>query len=800
MQEKTSGVRRFSFDQASAWVLSVTVLLGLVAFIPVITIPFIYTKVSVLALGGIVALGLFILARLIRGNIIVPPVTLVGALWLVPLAYLLSGLFSGVGLSQAFFGVQLEPDTLGFVVMVAALATVTALVFRKAEQYRAFYKVMAVGTLLVIVGQVLILAISKFSPQTISPTANLVGSFTDLGMFLGLAVSIGLIALRFVKMTSVIKKAVYGAGGVALFLLAVINSPTIWLMVGVTALGLFIEAIMKRTGSDSDEDFAGVTQLEAEKDVVQAPESSVRSLAAPLITLVFVIFFLIGGGTIGNELSKSFGINYLEVRPSWQTTFDVGSHTLAASPFFGSGPGTFGSAWLTFRERALNETVFWNVDLTSGIGYIPTSFVTTGLFGALAWLAFIGLFLFIGLRSVLFRAPTDPFIRFISIASLVSFLYVLVLSIIAVPGPAVLAVGFVSAGVFISTLRHGTGRHEWGVIFSKNPRVGFVIVFGLTLLLLASVVGAYGVTTRYLAETSYLDGVAKLQQGKVLEAQESALQSLKFAETDRAYQLIASVGVARMSQVVQDQTLPPAEAQSQFQSALSTSVEAALTATQRNPKNYQNWMLLGNIYQNVAPLGISGAYDSAKTAYMRAKELNPTSPVIPFTLAQLEIAEKKADLAEQYLLEAIALKPDYTQAIFLLSQLKVSQGKAREALQAAEAAAYFTPRDPVILFQVGILRSGLGDTQGAIAALSAAVNENKEYANARFFLAVAYASAGQLPQALQELQAVASLSEANAKAVEADIKMLEAGKNPFPASRLGALGIPQVPVEDAPVR
>jgi len=178
-------------------------------------------------------------------------------------------------------------------------------------------------------------------------------------------------------MPSVFKKAVYVAGAVSLLLLAVVNSAVVWILVGLTALGLFIEAIMKRRADESDEDFAGVTQPEAERESVAVSSPDARSLGAPLITLGFVIFFVIGGSTIVNALSQAFGANFLDVRPSWQSTFDVGSHTFAASPLFGSGPGTFGSAWLTFRDRALNETVFWNVDFTSGIGYVPTSFVTT---------------------------------------------------------------------------------------------------------------------------------------------------------------------------------------------------------------------------------------------------------------------------------------------------------------------------------------------------------------------------------------------------------------------------------------
>jgi cytochrome c-type biogenesis protein CcmH/NrfG len=246
-----------------------------------------------------------------------------------------------------------------------------------------------------------------------------------------------------------------------------------------------------------------------------------------------------------------------------------------------------------------------------------------------------------------------------------------------------------------------------------------------------------------------------------------------------------------MNQIAGDTSLTPTQAQQEFQTALTQSIQAATEATKLGPGNYQNWAVLGSVYETVVPLKIDGAYDNAKDAYTHAVTLSPTDPTLEYTLAQLEIQQGNNAAAEADLNQAISLKPDYTQAIFLLSQLEVQEGKAKDALQAAEAALYFDPSDPTVLFQVGLLRSANGDTAGAIQALTQAIQINPQYANAHFFLAVLYAEQNQFPQALTQLQAVSGLSTANATAVAPDIAALQANKNPFPASQLGALGVPQ---------
>lgn len=789
--------KRFSFDTAAAWVLTLGSVLGILAFWPTLGLSLTPTKVSLVALLLLLALILYILARLTRGNVIVPPLALVGALWIVPVAYALSTLFSGVNLSAAFFGTNFETDTLGFMLILALLGTLAALVFRRPAQYRTVSLLVGGGLALMLVLEVLMLVLSRIPGTSITPTTNVVGTFMDFGMLAGLALVFGLLALRFLSLPKLLKLCVWGGVVLALLSLAIVNALMLWVLVGLTALALFIESIMRRKQSAPDEDFEGVTTL---AELEETQEHGSRTLLAPLAVLVVSFFFIVGGTTLGSALTTALGTNVIDARPSWQSTFDIGSHTYAGSPLFGSGPGTFGEQWLKFRDRSVNDTIFWNIDFTSGIGLIPTSLVTTGIFGALAWVLFLGLFLFVGVRALLFRLPQDAFLRFVSVASFTGALYVLALAIFNTPGPIVLALGFLLLGVFISSLRFGAERQEWGILFSKSPRVGFVIVFCLTLLLLGSVVGAYGVLQRYMAEVSYMEASNALGSGDFVRAEEAATRSLLFAPSDRTHRLVASLGIARMNQVASDTSLPAGTAQEQFQAALTGSIQAGQAAAAFNPNNYQNWAILGSVYQTVVPLRIEGSYQSARDAYDRAAALNPTNPVIPFVLAQLEIANGSAARAEEELTKAVTLKRDYAQAIFLLSQIQVSQGKAREALQAAEAAAYFAPNDPTVLFQLGLLRSGNGDTAGAVAALTRATELNPQYANAHFFLGVMYALQGNYQSAATALQTVASLSAENAAAVADDLASLKAGKNPFPPSRLGALGIPQVSVtEPGPV-
>ena len=771
---------RLSLESATLVALLATLIGALFVVIPPLSLPFIITKSFVLAGGALLTLVLYVLARLSRGNIILPPLALVGALWLPALALGLSAIFSGAPLSASLWGFGLELHTLGFMLVVTILGTLTALVARRTENYATFMRAVA-GTFFVLVAlQILVVIVGKFAPSTISSAFSLVGSLSDLAFVLGLGSIGALLALRELDL-SIRKRQALIAGIVgALVLLAVINSTLVWTLVAIVSLGFFVESVMLRSSSQKDGDLDGVSLIDAEP---ASSDEGTRSLALPLSILVISLFFLIGG-TLGSALAQVAGTSEVNVRPSWQSTLGVGRAVLSSSPVFGSGPGTFGSEWLKYRDATLNTTQFWNIDFSSGIGFIPTSFATTGIVGILAWVLALGLFLVIGLRMLIRRTPEEAITRYTAIFSFIGTVYLFVVATVDLPSGIVLALAFVFAGLFASTMRFARGGEQWGVAFSRSPRLGFVIVFSLTIMLLGSVVTAYSLVERFVATASIASANVSLTTGNFDGARREIDRSLAFAPSALAYQVSSQIAYARLGEILASTTMPTTAARTAFQEALSSGITSALTASTLAPSDYRNWLALGNLYAQAVPLNVEGAFENAKIAYEKAQVLNPTNPRILYILAQLSVSNKDATGAQEYLKSAVALKQDYTEAIFLLSQLQVQDGNVDDALTSALAAAYFTPNNPNILFQVGILYAAKSDLENAEIALRASVEANAQFANARYFLAAVQAKQNNIAGALEQINAVAAISAENATAVATQLATLEAGKNPFPANLL----------------
>ena len=337
-QSPVAASRRLSLEQGTVWALAATLVLSFLIVIPASSFPLSPTKSFVLAAGALATLAVYILARLSRGNFILPPPTLLLVLWLPTLAYAFSTVFTGGSFTTAFWGSAFQNDSLGFMLTLSLLGTLAALAVRRPEQYRLFFRV-ATGLLgAIVLVTALIIVVGQTAPHLISPAFSIIGSNKDLAAILGFGVIAILLATRSLELGVRSLRALLAVGVVALALLAILNVPLIWSLVALVALGLFVEAIMgRRPQIIAEIDFDDAALLVEE---TSADTGGARPFVVPLVVLAVALFFLIGS-TLGGALASMLHVSTVDVRPSWQSTLEVGRHVYSTSPAFGSGPPPF---------------------------------------------------------------------------------------------------------------------------------------------------------------------------------------------------------------------------------------------------------------------------------------------------------------------------------------------------------------------------------------------------------------------------------------------------------------------------
>jgi tetratricopeptide (TPR) repeat protein len=780
--------RAFSFDLLSSLVLVIGVFLGVLLVVPS-PLPLGFSKGALAGLSVLVALGIFIIGRIRRGSLILPPMAIILSAWLLVIASALSVFSHGTPLSIAFFGNGLDVDTLGLLVLGAISLTLIALSLRTPKGFSLLSRSTFVFFGVLLISQIALFLLSLSGISVGVPT--LLGTVNDFAIVLGAGVLGAMITLARGTFSGRTKTILTTFLVLGLVFLAASNVSSVWILLGIASLAIFFQGLgllqKGRRRMVSDEDEEGVIAILGKEggreSVSEEGKKDETSLLFPALVLILSFVFVFGSNTFGNAFASAFRLSETQIRPSWNATFDVARAVYAQNPLFGAGPTHFFLAWHNNKPQEIVNSIFWDTDFTLGVGVVPTKLVTDGLFGLLAWIIFFGAFLWFGIRALI-RERQKTLGTFSLLAFLVSC-YFLVMLLITVVSPVVFLLTFLSLGAFVAATRFGSqGRREWGIFFSRSPKFGFVIVFLLTLALV-SVGGAIYLTVgQYVGTTFYNRALLAYQQGDLDVGNAELQQALAFVEKDSFYRLQAAAGIEAMNRIGRDTSLSAEVAQTRFQDALTRSVNAGVRATELNPGYYLNWLVLGNVYRTVVALNIPNAYDSALSAYTKAEELYPTYPGLHFVKAQLEVAKGDGPQALVSLNRALELKQNYTDAIFAKSQLEVQQGNLDAALQSAEAIVYFEPQNQAALYQVALLRSAKNDVGGAKAALTQALSVNPEFANARYILAILLAQEGNLQDSLTELQKIANLSSDNAGQLEAQIGALENGENPFPANIL----------------
>jgi len=751
-----SRLRRWvgSLTSLSWW--SQAVLLALIFLLPLFVIPitafpFQLTKGFILIAFGLTLAALFLVRIITEEPFTLPKSGALIAFVFIPLAYTAAA-FSSTAIDTSFYGIGGNVDTAVFMIALAAVLCAAASIFSRIERTRMFlYLLLTVGALIgafhtirLVVGPE-VLTFGYVSAQT----ANLIGTWNDFGIFAG---ALALIASLSVPLTakSAHRVALWVGAGAALFFLVLVNLREAW-------IALFLAA--------------GVALLVCVSGGMQAWRDRLFALIREPLMFVFLcaLIFSLWGNTLGLPLSNTFGLSYIEARPSWGSTAIILKDMYAESPLFGAGPNRFSSVWVAEKPAAVNQTSFWNVDFNAAVGALPTTAITAGILGGAAFGVFLLLFFSAG--RLLFYV--DLKVRAYALAVFAPAVFLWTLIVIYTPGAVVWGMAAILSGAYLGLVARKA------ITIPMRQGGGFVSILATTMLLIVTVTMLYGSATRYTSAVYRQASALAAEAGEASRAQKYAMKALRFHNGGASYQQVSSATLAQAQKRIESAGISIMDAErEEIKKLFSDAVAYAERATQEASSDYRAWMTLGNTYNTLASIDIAGAYDSGRIAYQRARALAGQNPAVFLQSAQFEYVHGSATDAQTFADTALAMRPQYSAAALFLSRIEREAQNPNRAEEILDRAVQSGAPSEVVAFELGFLRFHRGAYSEAVSALERAVAINPMYANARYFLALSYYALGNPERALMELEIVRNSNPDNGE-LQQMIDNIRAGRAPL---------------------
>ncbi|MBN2093757.1 MAG: tetratricopeptide repeat protein [Candidatus Zambryskibacteria bacterium] len=799
MEENNQGNTGSAILKKLGLVLSVFVFLLPVFFMPVSGINLYVAKIALLATGLVAIFALFLTSVLSIGSIEIPKAKYLIPIGAFVLVALISSAFSGA-IKDSITGSVFEPGTSGFFLMLAFLLFLVIVSIKNTKLIERVFTAFIYSMLVLAAYTLLGILFSPILPGVIASKLPvfLTGGPIDTAIILGASVILSLCALN---MTEISKRIKYILSALIVFSLVFIGAtnftPTV-VVLGVISLIFFVYILSWSVGNRSRE---VETNPEMTDDLQMQPDLSAQSNRkiplSSLIVLVASIVLLLGGSVLGSFLSKTMKIQSAEIRPNFQTTMNLTKESWKENFALGIGPNRFAEFWALNKPTEINQTQFWNAEFNSGSGFVPTIAITTGLLGLLSLLVFLVLYVPVGVKAIFAQANSSRS-RYLATSAFLMSLYLWLMLFFYTPSVVVLALAFIFTGLFTATLvPQGIIGLKKINIFS-NPKTNFLSVLSIVILLIVSVAGGYFVWEKAVASVIFEKGTLAYQRtGNIESTRQSIARSISISQNDIYWQGLTEISLTDLGNALNNlnSQMQPSEATiAKAQQLIVDLVESAKKAVELNDKNFQNWFILGRVYEILAANGIEGAITNSQEAYQKAAELSPKNPSVPLALSRLNALAGDLNEAKLNISRALELKNNYTDAFFTLAQLEVASNNIPGAVRSVEAATLFDPNNAGLYFQLGLLKYNQRDFAGAVGAFERAIALIKDYANAKYYLGLSYYQLGQTEKALKEFEDI-NLTNPNNQEILTIIDNLKNGRSLFGNSGVNA-NLEALPVEE----
>ena len=715
------------FEKISFWVLLLTIVLAIVAFLPATIYPISGVKAIIIVSGVSLSLVCYGLSLLIKKNVPLPfGETNNTVLW-TSIAVLISVLLSSIVSASprsSFLGDAFESTTGGFIFLLFAVAFLSVFligsvedVSEKKKRSLAVYMALMVSFTLVglfhlvrlFAGQGF-LAFNFFSSQTVTT----LGSWYDLGAFAGIVFIISSLALYFLPLPK--KYSILSLiFAVSSFLgLIIVDSAVVWFSIGLAAVVS-----------------TGYSALAVWNNRINSGKRSVRQFEGParfaVIVIAAPIFFIFSvfGHTITDSLNTKLGTTYSEVALPWQYTLSITSQTIENSPFLGVGPNRFVYQYLKFKPAIINQTNFWSVNFQNGVSYLSNVIATQGMLGLIVWVLFLAALVRSAKETILRfsreNEQTDVFTQYVTLSSLIITGFLWTFTLLYVPSHTILFLTFVFTGLFLS--------HTVSTSVYKNGRITQIAI---ALIVLFSISWGVFYVKKTVAYAYFLNANRIVATGgDISKAVNNLHIALAWDTSDAYYQGLVQVNMYQISALIPQLSTGNTDPAlvTKIGTLVSDGLNYARAAQHLDPANVSNYLAEAYITGIASNLKIPAAYETARHAYVNALTLDPYDPSIYLAAARLEGAQGSTTEAVSDLSIALRLKPDYTDALFEGGAMAYNGKDYQTASNLFTKVLTVDPTYSTAAYYLGLSYAHLGMTDAAIqvfTALAKAFPDNKD--------------------------------------------------------------------------
>lgn len=703
-------------EKASFNVFLGTIVLAILAFLPLTILPLAALKSAIICIGILLSFILYLISCIRQRSLSLPfhPIILLGGL--LGLSVIISTVLSSSP-NNAFIGVGFDQYGGAFTLIILLAGFLAVLLCRTRERVASVVVTVigsfAVAALIALIRILISLATHSsnvFGFGVFSTlTSTMVGSWYDLAIFAGVVFLISAFTLESFTMKHlpvskrlrIISIVLCVVSFVFLFL---IDLSLIWIGIALVAFGLLAYRFFSG--------WSGRREKTAEEKKKNLPYFA-------LIMFIIAALFAWDGANLSGKFIQKIGVSYAEVSLPFQNTDTIAYSTLKQSPLsalFGAGPDRFAEQYLLYKPAVINKTQFWNVTFPNGSDFILTSLVDLGAIGFILWILLFGWFVAVGVR-VMRYPPENLLSRYMLSTTFLTAFFLWCMLFLYTPSHAVILVTMIMTGLFLAVFGIESKNLamvelrdiEWPQSLQKG-RAAWLILWFVALLSLA---GCFMYVKDVLAEGYFQSGFNASVVGDVASARVDFERALSLKKSDTYYQVLAQIDAYQINNIISSATPASSSAVSSVGALLNEGISFARSGERIDPANTNNFLAEGDLASIAAALDVPNAYLDARSSYIYAINLSPVDPAIYLSLGRLDYAEGSTSAAVAEVSDALQLKPDYTDALFEAGVISYNEKNYQTAAQAFESVLKVDGTYPNAEYFLGLTFARAGDTTDA---------------------------------------------------------------------------------------